>query len=336
MGVELKDWLDYVRNHPLKFRFDGLHSRGRRSESDFHRTVGEAAIADEQFMSEFMNDEYEGIKEEFDKAVADRQDHDEMLSRFAEFCEHKVSAATWHKRGFKCYRNWSKAPLEEILKIVDEFEDEGDFAYQYIRDWCMSPDEHYWEQIKQDETLIEKHPPVAAWCNAGDYEIPVEEIFFTCPSCSEPQTEEGLNEMYTKQNGYPYFYCGGCGSEMSVGKHEHILDFFNAMETVPYPFNPEKRAHWQKLMTDRKAWGENKLELVVHDRIRLKKPEEREGHFGASGEKWTLWLNEPGEIVEISRVDETGVMVFSPSDVDHEYFVRFDHIYGKMEKEVLT
>jgi hypothetical protein len=39
MGVELKDWIETVKRHPLLYRFDGLHTRGRSKKSDFHRTV---------------------------------------------------------------------------------------------------------------------------------------------------------------------------------------------------------------------------------------------------------------------------------------------------------
>jgi hypothetical protein len=340
MGVDLHDWLSYIKEHPLKFRFDGLHSRGRSGKDDFFQTVGEAAVADERYMDNYMTEEYESHEESLDKAIEAREDRDDYLSRFCQYVVATVRARQWSESlpDVPADTDWDKASIDTIMRVVDFYI--ADLKEGYIRDWVIGDDmQHYWDMIQEKdnaEYLLKDHPPIAAWNTAGGFEVKLEDVFFLCPSCRDPQLEDVLGEFYTPQNGYPYFYCGNCGSEMNVGRKENILDFFNCLEITPYPFNKEKREHWQKLMADRKAWGENKLELVVHDRVRIKKSEEREGHFGAGGEKWTMWLDEAGEIVEISRIDEHGVMVFSPNDIEHEYFVRFDHLYGKMLREVLT
>jgi hypothetical protein len=340
MGVDLGEWLKYIKDHPLKFRFDGLHSRSRGDKSDFFQTVGEAAVADERFMNDYMEAEFESLEEDVDRAVKDRSDDNDYLSRFCEYVVATVRARQWGDVfpdiPAKSH-GWDKVHIDTIMRVVDFYI--ADLKEAYIRDWLIGDDiQHYWEMIQEKdnaEYLLKDHPPIAAWNNAGDFEVKLEDIFFLCPSCSDPQLEDVLGEFYTPMNGYPYYYCGSCGSEMNVGPKENILDFFNCLDITPYPFNTEKREHWQKLMADRKAWGENKLELKVHERVHLKKAEEREGHFGAGGEKWTMWINEPGEIVEISRIDEHGVMVFNIDDVEHEYFVRFDHLFGR-PKEALV
>lgn len=312
MGVDLGDWLKYIKDHPLKLRYDGLHSRSRGCKSDFFQTVGEAAVADERFMNDYMDEEYESHEESIDQAVKNRSDDDDYLSRFCEYVVHKVKAHQWAEVfpdvPAKSH-GWEKVHIDTIMRIVDFYI--ADLKEAYIRDWIICDDiQHYWEIIQgkdNEEYLLKDHPPIAAWNNAGDFEVKLEDVFFLCPSCRDPQLEDVLGEFYTPQNGYPYYYCGNCGSEMNVGPKEHILDFFNALEITPYPFNKEKREHWQKLMADRKAWGDNKLELKVGEKVHLKVCEDVPYHDNAhdSNATWKHWKDEPGELVTITHVTNT-------------------------------
>lgn len=264
MSVDLHEWLDYCQRHPLLFRFKGLHSRGSSRKSAFHRTVGEAATSDERFMDDYMDKEYESHEEGINRAIAARQDIDGYLSDFCEYVDSRVSAKHWRDSQLPNVKSWDVAPLDSILQVVDLFM--ADKKDDFIRNWLIGDDlSPYYDIIQskcQDEYLLKEHPPVAVWYHAGEYEIPLEDVFFVCPAChGEPHTEDNLVEIYGTYNGYPYFYCGSCGSEMNVGDSQDIRDFFIAMDISPYPFNPVKKAEWQKILEDRKAHRDDELEL---------------------------------------------------------------------------
>lgn len=336
MGVELGEWLKYIKDHPLKLRYDGLHSRGRSSKSDFFVSVVEAAAADERFMSDRRSEEYEGHEESFDAEIAAREDTEGYLSRFCEYVEAHVSARAWRTSGLPTL-TWSKAPIDDIMKVVKFFvpaHKEG-----FLWDWCVGD-----VDVSEDEAehLLEEHPPIAAWNNAGDFEVRLEDVFFLCPSCRDPQLEDVLNEFYTKQRNYPHFYCGSCGSEMNVGPKENILDFFLAMDITPYPFNKEKREYWQKLTADRKAWGENKLELKVGEKVHLKVCEDVPFHDNAhdSNATWKHWKNEPGELLTITHVTNTeswsgDVKTCAGIVTEERGFVEFHNLFDR-PKEALV
>lgn len=340
VGGDLWDWLDYVKRHPLLYRFDGLKGSRCSPKSSFHRTVGEAATEDDHFMYDYMCDEENSAREAFETALKDREDHDEILSRFAEFCECRVTHSRWTDAGLMTY-DWKKAPLEAVLAVVDAFGNVDDLVSDYIRDWVMSPVEVYWDIIKDAEGLINEHPPVAVWCHAGDYEIPLEDVFFVCPAChGEPHTEENLKEFYGTQNGYPRFYCGSCASEMNIGDHEDIRDFFIALDVEPYPFNAPKKAEWAKILADRKACGENKLELKVGEQVYIKAVEIVNYSDGQG--VWRHYKNEPGQLVTITFVRNATVRngdITSSAGIGYTYtnddgdedsgFIEFHRIYGR-------
>jgi hypothetical protein len=303
MGVDLKDWLDYVRRHPLLYRFDGLHSYGRSHKSDFHKTVGEAATSDERFMNRYFEEEFESHEGALDEAIKDRKDRDEYLSRFCEYMAGKARAVGWAELFPDLPalpHGWHKVHIDDIMRVVDAFI--AEHKEGFIQDWLIGDQQDHWDRLchpDEMEYLLKDHPPVAVWYHAGGYEIPLRDLFFVCPAChGEPQTEEDLAEFYGKQNGYPYFYCSSCGSEMCVSKHEDIRDFFIAMNIKPYPFNPGKAEEWQKILDARRAMGDNKLELKVGDMVVLKRLE-----FLDSGARY--YANEPGEVVEVTEVHNT-------------------------------
>lgn len=246
--IELHEWVEYVKQHPLLFRFEGLRSRGRGAKSDFFKNVCEAAMADERFMSERASDEYESHEKIFDQAVSDRKDYEGYLARFCAYVQSHVSYKKWMDSGLHSFE-WDTAPAEELLKVVSVFGSR--YKDGFLRDWCVGDVEVCPDEA---EHLLKEHPPISAWYYAGEHEIPLTDIFFVCPSChGEPHTEDLLIEFHGKHNGYPNFYCGSCGASMNVGEQEDIRDFFIAMDIKPYPFNPEKAAQWQKLLSDRKA-----------------------------------------------------------------------------------
>jgi hypothetical protein len=340
--IELKDWIDYVRRHPLLYRFDGLHSRGRSVKSDFHKTVGEAATADERFMNRYFEEEYESHEEALDAAIKARKDHDEYLSRFCEYMAGKARAVDWAELLPDLpalSHGWHKVHIDDVMKVVDAFI--AEHKEGYINDWLIGDQQDHWDRLcrpDEMEHLLKDHPPVAVWYHAGEYEIPLNELFFVCPAChGEPQTEDNLFEFYGKQNGLPYFYCSGCGSEMCVGKHEDIRDFFIAMDIKPYPFNKEKAEAWQKLLDARRAMGDNKMELKVGDMVVLKRLE-----FLGSGERY--YASEPGEVVEVTAVHNTthdvssdvmqlsGITYVATKNDETIYgSVRFHEIYSKAQ-----
>jgi len=318
--IELQDWLKYIKDHPLKFRFDGLHSRGRSSKNDFFTNVCEAAMADEEFISQRRCDEYESHEEIFDRSVETKEDSEDYLARFCEYVECHVSHRAWVATGLHTYE-WRKAPIEELLKVVEFFAPAHKDSYLW--DWCVGDVEvGDWEA----EELLKKHPPIAAWNNAGDFEVKLEDIFFLCPSCRDPQLEDVLGECYTRQNGYPYFACGACGSEMSVGRRDNILDFFNALEITPYPFNREKQERWKKLMSDRKALGENKLEIKVGDIVHLEASELLKSEHG--GGDWVHYRREPGDLVRCTETNEKS-MSYEYVDGSGHGGITWDHVWSK-------
>ena len=326
--IELHDWLKYVSEHRLIFKFKGL--RGDRGGKDsFSPSVGKAATKSEQFMNDYMYDLYKGATDDFKAACAAREDHDGILSRFCNYAECTASHIQWRKAGLPSFDCWEDQPGETLIQVVEAFPK----LHDRFTEWQAGDASEHWSDIEskdQEEYLLKEHPPEAVWSHAYEEGIDVEDVFFVCPSChGEPQTEQGLKDMYGEQNGYPRYYCGSCSGEMCIDRHENILDFFNALKVTPYPFNPEKQKHWLGLMAARKEWGLNKLELVRGDLIRLKVPEEREGHFGAGGEKWTLWRDAPGELVRVGGNSEQGIYVVPPDSWEGERGVTFDQIYGR-------
>lgn len=332
MGVDLDTWLKHCQTHPLKFKFDGLNN-GRRMTDDFYKTVGEAAVADERFMDDYLSNERDYHKKAFDEAVKARTDTEECLSRFCEFAAHKISAADWPAE-VSGNIDWDKAPIEQIMIVVDRFADKlGD---DYISDWVVGDPDPYWDMIKEPDyaaTLLKDHPPIEVWNHAGGYGVDLDDVLLVCPSChGEPHTEEDLTECYGLRNGYPHFYCGSCGGEATLGQHENLLDFFNALEVTPYPFNQKKQEHWKALMAARKALGENKLDLKTGEAVHLKVTRERDSSFGSG--TWTEYCNEPGELVTIIRVTNTttteGEITTHAGVITQERgFVEFGHIFGR-------
>lgn len=344
MGVDLHEWLDVVSRHRLKFKFEGLEN-GRRDKDDYFKTVGEAAAADEGFMSNYLSKEFVLHSEDFDAAVKAREDQDEYLSRFCSFAEHRLSAKRWNEHGFTFHGDWAEAPLDDILKVVDAFE--AKMKDDYISDWVVGEASQYWPMIRDPDNaaeLLEKHPPMSVWDHAGGSGIDVDDVFFICPTCGgQPQTIADLIDMHGTHNDLPRFYCGCCGAEAQTGLHYDLIDFFNDFKVTPFPFNAKRRAEWEKLKADRKALGDNKLNLKPGDKVLMKTSVQVPYHNNAPGctDTWTNWRDEPGELVTITSVTNTttrnGDTTTCAGVVTAEHgFVEFEHIFGRPKEPVPT
>ena len=305
MGYD--DWRAYVKAHGLQFKYEGLSSRGRR---DFFDSVGDAAAADEAFMDDYLYKDLESNTEYFEEALKARKDIDDLLTRYYDYLLNEVSVSEWFS-ALPGGTPMKDPSLETILTIIDTL---GNQKRQdaFVENYLRTDPQDAWDMLRSDgeaEYLLKDHPPIEVFSHAYDSGIPLEDVFFVCPAChGEPQTESDLLDMYGRKNGYPAFYCGSCGSEMSVGRLDNILDFFNALEVVPYPFNDEKRAIWQAHMAERKARGENKLCVKPGDLVYLEATvEDNDGYIRHQ--------EQPGPMVRVTEVNPAG---FSWEDPDNK------------------
>ena len=325
--LELSEWLKYVKNHRLKFKFEGLSGRSRGRESDFYQSVGDAATADEAFMDDFLYKDLESNTKYFKGVLESREDTDELLTRYYYYLIDEVSAREWQEYlpGIPVAEDPS---LEFILKTLDAF-NTPKRQEAFIENAIRTSPEDAWDMLRSSDEcdyLLKDHPPVEVWSHAYDTGIPLEDVFFICPSChGEPQTEENLVDMYGKHNGLPRFYCGSCGSEMQVGRQENILDFFNALEVTPYPFNEEKQKIWKELMRQRKALGENKLGVKIGDMVHLEASE----IMISGADHWVSYTRAPGDLVRCTGIDAKS-MSYEYPDGSHGG-ITWDHVWSKEE-----
>lgn len=243
MAVDLDFWVDVMRRHPVKWRFQGLDG--------FHATVGEAAINDRWFLDDYASKEYSSWYDMLEKAKDKKSDADELLSRFVECISNRVSAREWREAfpDVDACNPWHKLPVELLLEIIDEFGDK--YESDYINNWCMGDYEMISEDVKNNGGLLNEYPPVEMLDHASGCGVPIEDIFFICPSCGRhPVALEDMNRVGDMPTG---FYCGMCGAEAILDKDEDFVDWMNNLDVKPYPFNPEKAAVWQARMDAKNA-----------------------------------------------------------------------------------
>jgi hypothetical protein len=328
--IELEDWLKHVKNHSLLFRFKGVPSRGRIKDA-FHASVGEACAASDSFMDDYMYKEYKDAEKRLDAAIVAKANHDELLSGFCEYLMHNVTHAKWVEKGLPTCSDWESADIDTLLTVIQAFPVSKE---DYLRDWVVGDASIHWKRLEdkdQEEYLLKEHPPEAVLSHAYESAVDIEDVFFVCPSChGEPQTEDDLTAIYGKKNGYPMFHCGSCGGEMCVGKHENILDFFNALNIIPYPFNQEKQKHWLGLMAARKASGENKLEIKVGDLVYLEACEPVEDGDEVPRIRYK---GQPGELVRCTGIHEKSMSYECTDDSGDGGGITWDHVWAKCELE---
>jgi len=253
MGVDVADWCATLKAHPLKYKFEGI--------SKCWTSIGEAVTHDERFMDDYMYEEYKGQSECLEKAIEQRKDLDEMLSRYCEFLECRVSHKEWQREGLPSDIKWDKAEDEELMKVIEAVGNDSR-QEEYIRDWLVGDTDQYWGMLKdecQAEYLLKDHPPEAIWSHAYEEPIDFDKVWFLCPSCHrEPQIfGERSHAMY----------CGLCGGESCLDKNETMLDFFRNLNVEVFPFDKKLRAKWEEHFQEyedipekaRVAWYAEKL-----------------------------------------------------------------------------
>lgn len=232
MGVDLQDWCETMKRHPLKYKFEGI--RG------FWTSIGEAVTHDERFMEDYLYKEFKGHSDALEEALEKREDIDELLSRYCEFLECRVSLREWEHEGLPTDLKWSTADNEELMRVIEAV---GNASRQdkYLRNWCVGDVDQYWDMLKskdEAEYLLKEHPPEEVWSHAYEEGVPLDEVWFLCPSCHREPSQ--LKERSQA------FYCGLCGSESCLDKNETMLDFFENLDIEVYPFNEGLRKRWEE------------------------------------------------------------------------------------------
>jgi len=205
MGVPLEDWIKTVKKHPAKFKFEGLDG--------FHESVVEAARQDTQFMQRYQEKEVEYFYTELVAQIDGVERDDGEISYYID----------WLRNKYGCDDAVSTA---EVLDKFDSYEAKWEWAYQQVRD-------DLYEDITDDmeEYLLKEHPPVEMFSSAYGDGVPLEEVWFVCPSCRR--------EPARKEDAGNHFYCGLCGAESCLGPEETMEDFLEGMGLKPYPFKEQ-------------------------------------------------------------------------------------------------
>lgn len=232
MGVDVQDWCETLRRYPLKYKFEGIDK--------FWTSIGEAVTHDERFMDDYMYKEWESQNDCLEKAIEQRKDIDEMLSRYCEFLEGRVSHKEWVHEGLPEDLKWDKATDEELMQVIEAVGSD-DRQNEYIRDWVIGDTDQYWDMLRdkdQAEYLLKEHPPEEVWSHAYEEGVPLDEVWFLCPSCHREPVRLG-ERLHS-------FYCGLCGGESCLDKHQGMLDFFEAVGVKVYPFNERLHKKWEE------------------------------------------------------------------------------------------
>ena len=220
MGVDVGTWCKTVREHPLKYRFDGLDG--------FHTDVREAAVHDSQFMECYLEQEtkhYEAELEEKDECA---------VERYCDYLIHKLRVGLHDEELItRCLEPDYSWELVEALE-AEVKEARWEWAYEQVGpQWC-------WECIREgdDEYLLKEHPPIEVWDPAYGCGFPIDNVVYICPSCGRyPMTTDALED-----NGHRH-YCGLCGGEYlephDFRNKEDLQKFAETVGLTLYPFGGE-------------------------------------------------------------------------------------------------
>ena len=231
MGVELNSWVETIRRHPLKYKYEGLDG--------FHQSVNDAALATESYREKLWDNEfkyhYDQLEGMIDQPEGFEADYPDCLYQYFGYLSHRVSIGDIDehlahdvKEAEKLLRrdeHGEEDTTEEVIRdVVRRMEQQGrGFAdtqrSEYVTDYLSGVDV-VTDQIENDdsEALLNEHPPVEVWSHAYEEGVDVNDVAFLCPSCHrEPQSLESLGH----NNGH--FYCGLCGAEY-MPDHGDLLD----------------------------------------------------------------------------------------------------------------
>lgn len=243
MGVPIEVWVDTIKKHPLKFRFEGLSGEysygGRRG---WYTDVREAAVADEKFMNEWMEREREGAVEELEHELGlppPKGDEDlPMVENYATFLRGKFWC-NWDEP-----ENINRAPARKVIEKLEPKEPikrryESSVDADSLRfEWSCEEarPEWAWEDIRENclDMLLEKHPPTHVLDHASEEAVPVEDVVFICPGCrSQPIHKEQLDGAH--------YYCGLCGGESAPGEEDTLEQWAEDMSVKLWPFRATAR-----------------------------------------------------------------------------------------------
>lgn len=231
MGVDIDTWVAVVKAHPATYRFEGLDG--------WHKSVGDAAAEDEDFMNRWMEGRAEG---EADYLV-------DLLKALREDPE-GYAKDEWLVEGYIDYlRNHYREREEQVepeeylddLALIEKYDDKWE-----RQSFCGSAQgyddcQFEWDYLRSKDAeahLLKNHPPVQMKSHASGCGTDMADIVFICPSCRrEPQSLDDISI----ENGR--FYCGLCGAEATVGAD---LDYVLAEElrAANYPEDAVRTARF--------------------------------------------------------------------------------------------
>lgn len=238
MGVDIETWVKVIKDHPAKYRFRGLRGEGDRHANGWFTDVREAAVHDEQFMEKWMEDERKSLLEELDHELKmdppKEGDEDQpQVESYAEFLRGRF----WSKWGEP--ENINKAPAR---KVIDKLEPKEPIPQKFREaiskdnlrfEWSLEAAEPdwAWETIRGQEPdyILKDHPPTHMLDHASEDAVPLEDVYFVCPSChQQPVTQD--------QVAHGHFYCGLCGASDALAEGEPFGNFIAALGIKLWPF----------------------------------------------------------------------------------------------------
>jgi hypothetical protein len=190
MGVDFATWIQVVRAHPAKYKYEGL--------SGYHTSVIKALKQDERFCNNLFED---------------------VVEREIEYRKDLAKSGDWENL------EWI---IERLRRDNDDTNDDGEtmtdaeiwdaYADDDLGDIVWEAESYDWNidyhlDESEEEYYIKEYPPVEMLNNAGGYGVDLDDVVFICPSCHhEPATLDDIDIS----NGY--FYCGWCGGSAAVGE----------------------------------------------------------------------------------------------------------------------
>lgn len=237
MGVDIETWVKVIKEHPAKFRYKGLRGEGNGHAHGWFTDVREAAVHDERFMDDWMTEERESaveeLKYELGLPAPTGSEDQPSIESYAQFLRGKF----WDK--WDEPENINKAPAR---KVIDKLEPKVPIPQRFREtisadnlrfEWSLEACEPSWawETIRgQDpDEILKEHPPTHMLDHASEDAVPLEDVYFVCPSCHQQPVTKARVE-------HGHFYCGLCGASDTLAEGEPFEKFIEALEIKTWPF----------------------------------------------------------------------------------------------------
>lgn len=222
MGADLNTWVEVVNRHPVKWKFDGLDG--------FHEEVGEAAVMDEQFMDNWMEEKAENDADALGEEIATGElDPMSDILNYVQWLRDKN-----HETEFTDDEDY-----KSDKSILDEYDDKWERRYFYGSRQDYSDCEIEWEWLRSEDAkqmLLEKHPPVEIWDHAYEEGVELDKVLFLCPGCGRNPAQESYEDIWGN-----YFNCGLCVCGTLIGEDFTLIEWCEDMGVELYPFSSVKR-----------------------------------------------------------------------------------------------